>query len=180
MLFRIYQFLLCSFRQLSRCRFSQTASVSARSPRCSLSLVFYGAWDVRSLALLGTSILANYTIGRALQPAVERQDETRADYLLFAGVGFNLIVVLGYFKYAHFLVANLNATAGTTFKLNAIILPLGISFFTFEQIGYLADIRRGHLYHHARPSPAPMRCSSRSFPVSSPDRSSDTAKSCRN
>jgi len=110
-----------------------------------VSLVFYGAWDARFLALLGTSILVNYGIGSLLETATDQGNATKADRLLFAGVGFNL-VVLGYFKYAHFLVVNLNAATGTDFVLGAIILPLGISFFTFEQIGYLIDLRRGACY----------------------------------
>ena len=60
--------------------------------------------------------------------------------------------VLGVFKYAYFAVTNLNAAFGTDFALGSIILPLGISFFTFEQISFLVDVRRGQtrpsLYVH--------------------------------
>jgi D-alanyl-lipoteichoic acid acyltransferase DltB (MBOAT superfamily) len=111
-----------------------------------VSLVFYGVWDVRFLALLATSILVNFGIGCALEQAVKRQQSVNADWVLCAGVACNLIV-LGYFKYARFLVVNFDAATGANLTLDAIILPLGISFFTFEQIGYLADVRRGHLYH---------------------------------
>jgi alginate O-acetyltransferase complex protein AlgI len=110
-----------------------------------VSFIFYAAWDIRFLALLTTSILVNYSIGRALELAVEQQQDTRAARWLFLGVTFNL-AVLSYFKYANFLVTNFAAVTGTNYTLSHIILPLGISFFTFEQIGYLIDIRRGHLY----------------------------------
>ena len=59
-----------------------------------------------------------------------------------AAVALNL-AVLGVFKYSYFAVTNLNAAFGTDFALGSIILPLGISFFTFEQISFLVDVRRG-------------------------------------
>ncbi len=68
-----------------------------------------------------------------------------------AAIALNL-VVLGVFKYAYFAVTNVNAAFGTDFTLGSIILPLGISFFTFEQISFLVDVRRGQtrpsLYVH--------------------------------
>lgn len=59
--------------------------------------------------------------------------------LLTGGIAVNL-AVLGYYKYANFFVDNLNAIAGINFQLNSIILPLAISFFTFQQIAYLIDV----------------------------------------
>jgi alginate O-acetyltransferase complex protein AlgI len=110
-----------------------------------MSFVFYGAWDVRFLMLLVVSILVNFTFGRLLEKAVFKDQHGKSNLLISAGVASNLLV-LGFFKYGHFAVENFNATTGTNFVFAAIILPLGISFFTFEQIGYLADIRRGHFY----------------------------------
>jgi len=109
------------------------------------SLLFYAWWDVRFLALLAASVLINYQLSNWLTRAMERDDQGRAGHLLTAGVVFNL-AMLALFKYANFFVTNVNAVAGTEWHLAAIVLPLGISFFTFEQIGYLVDIRRGHLY----------------------------------
>jgi D-alanyl-lipoteichoic acid acyltransferase DltB (MBOAT superfamily) len=106
------------------------------------SLFFYGWWDVRFLALLLGSILTNFALSGRLAGAVARGDTRHANYWTAFGVTLNL-VVLGVFKYAHFFVANLNAVAGTDFNLIAIVLPLGISFFTFEQIAFLVDLRRG-------------------------------------
>ena len=109
------------------------------------SLLFYAWWDVRFLALLGASIVVNYQLSCILTRAIERDDQRQATRLLTLGVVFNL-VTLGVFKYANFFVGNVNALTGAHLHLATIILPLGISFFTFEQIGYLVDIRRGHLY----------------------------------
>jgi hypothetical protein len=61
---------------------------------------------------------------------------------LTLGIIFNL-GLLGYFKYAGFLVNNLNAIAGTDIDVGDIILPLAISFFTFQQIAYLVDAYKG-------------------------------------
>ena len=109
------------------------------------SAVFYAAWDVRFLALLGGSILANFMVGRFLIQAVEDDQVRRTRLLLGLGVAANLLT-LGIFKYANFFIANVNALSGSDIVLGHIVLPLGISFFTFEQIGYLVDIRRGFHY----------------------------------
>lgn len=58
----------------------------------------------------------------------------------------NLLTIAA-FKYAGFLTDNMNALSGTEILIGSIILPLGISFFTFEQISFLVDVRRGHEYH---------------------------------
>lgn len=105
------------------------------------SLFFYGWWDVSFLALLLSSVLANFLLGRRLESCVARGDQRQARGVLAAGIVMNL-AALGYFKYAFFIAGNLNALLDTGLVLPAIILPLGISFFTFEQISYLVDVRR--------------------------------------
>lgn len=101
------------------------------------SLFFYCWWDPRYGLLLGASILVNYGFGWALaSPAVRRLS------VLWAGIAFNL-GLLAYYKYANFFVDNLNAVGLTDFHLVTVILPLGISFFTFQQIAYLVDTWRG-------------------------------------
>lgn len=97
-------------------------------------------------ALLLVSILGNYTIGQILSVLVRNDRKRPARALLAAGVALNLLVLAG-FKYANFFLGNVNDVAGTQFVLAHIILPLGISFFTFEQIRYLVDIKRGHIYN---------------------------------
>ena len=98
------------------------------------SLVFYGWWDPRYLILLVGSIALNFTVGTAL-----RRRPRRA--LLAAGIAADL-GLLAYFKYLDFLRGTVNAALGTSLPLLHIALPLGISFFTFEQIAYLVDTYR--------------------------------------
>ena len=111
------------------------------------SLAYYGWWEPRYLALILLSIGVNYGFGRAL----ERRRGGRA--LLTAGVGLNL-AALAWFKYAGLFVATFNTMAGTNAQIGAIVLPLAISFFTFQQIAYLVDVYRGEaaerdLLHYA-------------------------------
>lgn len=104
------------------------------------SLFFYAWWNPVYLGPLIFSILFNYSIGcaltRRLTVFINKQ------FFLILGIVGNL-VILGYFKYANFFVSNLNNFSGTDFHLNQIILPLAISFFTFEQIAFLVDVYRG-------------------------------------
>jgi D-alanyl-lipoteichoic acid acyltransferase DltB (MBOAT superfamily) len=104
------------------------------------SLFFYGWWSWRHVPLLLASIAFNYLAGAAI---VRRGGKLggRAFGLLCAAVALNL-AVLGYFKYAGFLVANVDALFGAGMRVEAIVLPLGISFFTFTQIAYLVDVYR--------------------------------------
>lgn len=99
------------------------------------SLVFYGWWDWRYLPLLLGSIGVNYLI-------VTRLHRLPRMSLMQLGVGFNL-VLLGLFKYADFALGSINRLSGAEFALLHIVLPLGISFFTFEQIIMLVDTKRG-------------------------------------
>jgi D-alanyl-lipoteichoic acid acyltransferase DltB (MBOAT superfamily) len=97
------------------------------------SLFFYGWWNPAYLGLISVSIVFNYWMGRVLSG-----EGTRRKIVLVAGVAVNL-GLLGYFKYANFFVDTLNLAAGTDFHLATIVLPLAISFFTFQQIAYLVD-----------------------------------------
>lgn len=106
------------------------------------SLVFYASWDARFLLLLLPSVGLNYLAGRAIASALEAGATQNARFRLGVAVSGNLLV-LGWFKYVGFLAASLNTAFGANLPLLANILPLGISFFTFEQIGYLVDVRRG-------------------------------------
>ena len=104
------------------------------------SLVFYGWWNPIYVLLIVASMLFNYWLGRQIGRTVGAGRS--GGWLLFWGVSANL-VLLGYYKYANFFVGNVNALAGTHWTLGKIILPLGISFFTFTQIAYLVDAARG-------------------------------------
>ncbi len=100
-----------------------------------VSLFFYAYWDATLLPLLLVSIAVNYACGYFLF-------SRRSRAILWAGLVFN-IALLGYFKYAGFLVENVEAALGTEIGNLNIVLPLAISFFTFQQIAYLVDVYRG-------------------------------------
>jgi len=100
-----------------------------------LSLVFYGWWDPIFVPLLLGSVAVNYLFGSYLQTA---EDRRVAGYVLAIGVICNLLL-LGYFKYAGFFADIAGNLIGADFHVGKIILPLGISFFTFQQIAYLVD-----------------------------------------
>ncbi len=104
------------------------------------SLAFYGWWDLRFVPLLVGLTLANWLLVRAYA-------RWRQGWWLIGGVAGNL-AVLGVCKYADFAASTLSAMLGMAHRPWGIILPLGISFFTFQKISYLVDLRRGdrHVY----------------------------------
>jgi D-alanyl-lipoteichoic acid acyltransferase DltB (MBOAT superfamily) len=112
------------------------------------SFVFYGAWDVRFVPILAASIAFNFLTGARIARAVEAGRQRAARGLLALGVGANL-ALLGWFKYANFFATTANAVVGTAWDLGAIVLPLGISFFTFTQIAYLVDAAQGKAREYA-------------------------------
>ena len=99
------------------------------------SLFFYGWWNPVYIALIIGSTLFNYAFGYLLST-------NRNKILLIVGIIGN-VFTLGYFKYANFFIDNINLLTGGNFILEQIILPLGISFFTFQQITYLVDTYLG-------------------------------------
>src|ERR671917_689368 len=96
-----------------------------------MSSLFYSYWNVAFVPILAMSLLVNYGLGRAL-------GRQQSKWLLGAGIGANLLL-LGWFKYANFLVDNIDWAFGAGISLPAIALPLAISFYTFQQIAYLVD-----------------------------------------
>ena len=99
-------------------------------------------WSPKYLALIVGSIVFNYTLGVRISAQTARGARASAKAALTLGVVVNLST-LAYFKYANFLVDNLNALAGTQLAVGHIALPLAISFFTFTQIAYLVDAFHG-------------------------------------
>ena len=102
-----------------------------------VSLAFYGKGNLAFLPLLLGSILFNFLVGKAMG-ALPRARKP----LLVLGLLGNL-GLLGYFKYANFFLDNLNWLLGTSIGALSLLLPLGISFFTFQQIAFLVDRYRG-------------------------------------
>jgi D-alanyl-lipoteichoic acid acyltransferase DltB (MBOAT superfamily) len=111
------------------------------------SLVFYSVGNWQYVPLLVASIAFNYLIGYLL---IARQLRPSSRFaVLTAGVAGDLLV-LGIFKYAGFLAVNFNAMFSTGFVVN-ILLPVGISFYTFTQIAFLVDAYRGNVARYALP-----------------------------
>jgi alginate O-acetyltransferase complex protein AlgI len=153
------------------------------------SIAFYGYWSPKYIVLLLGSVAFNFVAGRAI---AKHAGTTRGRSILIASVAVNLIL-LGFYKYADFFASSMNEVANTHLPLLHIALPIGISFFTFTQIAFLADASKGivkeyrfihyllfvsyfpHLIagpilHHAEMMPqfasaAPYRFSSRSFGI---------------
>ncbi len=99
------------------------------------SLFFYAWWNPAYLGLLLISILFNYSFGIYLSSRPNK-------LVLIAGIVINLSL-LGYYKYAGFFIENLNVLFNSGISASDIILPLAISFFTFQQIAYLVDAYKG-------------------------------------
>ncbi|WP_042196973.1 MBOAT family O-acyltransferase [Paenibacillus camerounensis] len=100
------------------------------------SLAFYGWWNIRYIPLILLSILFNYALGRNMHGG-----RLHPRLLLLAGLTANLLLLL-YYKYADFLISSWNGLTGSNAALLELVLPLGISFFTFTQIAYLVDAYR--------------------------------------
>ncbi|MBE7382996.1 MAG: MBOAT family protein [Leptolyngbya sp. SIO1E4] len=107
-----------------------------------VSLFFYGYWNPPYLLLLLVSTLGNFIFGRFLLKS-DIRDRT-ASFLLWSGIIFNL-GILGYYKYASFFISSLNGIIGANLPTPEILLPLGISFYSFTQIAYLVDAYKGEV-----------------------------------
>ncbi|WP_150303630.1 MBOAT family O-acyltransferase [Pseudomonas saliphila] len=104
------------------------------------SLVFYGWWNPAYVPLLAGSMVVNYLLGGYLLRSSSR-------LLLVLGVAAN-VLLLGYYKYTGFLFATIDTAVGLDWSIDSIILPLAISFFTFQQIAYLVDAHDGQVEEH--------------------------------
>lgn len=144
MLFNSYVFIF-AFLPVTLLVFFQLGRVSGKLAAgwlAAASLFFYGWWSPAYVGLLVASIVFNYAMGLAIVRAGAAGAGRRAKRLLAAAVAADL-AVLAYYKYANFFVDNLNAALDSSIGLAAIVLPLGISFFTFTQIAFLVDAWQG-------------------------------------
>lgn len=163
MLFNSYEYILAFlpisfilYWLLMRLNYVKTA----RLWLVAASFYFYGWWDVRYVPLLASSTLFNYAVGVWLAGKASRQESAEAGttpgaarrsdspgfrkLVLGLGIAANLIL-LGYYKYMDFFIVNLNALWGTSWDLLGLVLPIGISFYTFTQIAYLVDAYQGEV-----------------------------------
>ena len=104
------------------------------------SLFFYAWWRPLNVLIIAPSILVNFALARGLQ-RLTRDEKRRSAALavLIAGIAFN-VAFLGYFKYTYFLGTAINDVFGANLGLARIVLPLGISFITFQKIAFLIDV----------------------------------------
>ena len=148
MLFNSYIFIflflplaLLGWYGLNRCRAYEMAKLFLAV----MSLWFYGYFNLYYLFVILGSILVNYLLSFLLKkfssPKVCKAG-------LWAGVLLNL-GILFYFKYYDFFFENVNAVFKTDFTLRHILLPLGISFFTFQQLSFIIDRAKGKAEHYS-------------------------------
>lgn len=105
------------------------------------SFFFYAYWVPKYIGLLLASIGANFFLGQRILAARHTGRDRAAWWWTFGGIAFN-VLLLGVSKYTDFVLANVNLLLGLDIPLPNIPLPLAISFFTFQQIAYLADCHR--------------------------------------
>ncbi|WP_027132474.1 MBOAT family O-acyltransferase [Geminicoccus roseus] len=135
-IFGFMPLVLLGFYLLGRLRWRRAALLWLGAA----SLLFYGIGDYQHLPLLLASIAFNFAVGTAIS---RRAARGRPNGILLAfGVTVD-VLVLGWFKYADFVLGNIAAATGLAIEPLGITLPVGISFFTFTQIAYLADCWRG-------------------------------------
>jgi D-alanyl-lipoteichoic acid acyltransferase DltB (MBOAT superfamily) len=145
MLFNSYEFLF-AFLPITLAGFFLVAAAGNKTLAIgwlvAASLFFYGWWNPAFLGLLGFSMMFNYGLGLVLARVRLGGREGHLSAILAAGIVVNLGLI-AYYKYAGFLSDAANRAFAANFDLGEITLPLAISFFTFQQIAYLVDVRRG-------------------------------------
>ncbi|SDR51462.1 D-alanyl-lipoteichoic acid acyltransferase DltB, MBOAT superfamily [Rhizobiales bacterium GAS191] len=136
MLFQSQEFILLFLPLLLICYYLVANSVAARQIvlLCG-SLFFYGWWDVRFIPLLIVQVTLTWLLALA-------QERTGRRAFLIIGIVLNL-ASLATFKYLDFLIGSTEALLGTPLPRAGIVLPIGISFFSFQLISYLVDRMRG-------------------------------------
>lgn len=103
------------------------------------SLIFYGYFNPAYLLVIGSSIFINYGIYKFLDHSSKMNwSDAVKKTVMVVGILLN-ISLLGYFKYTDFFIDNINHIFKTDYPLVNILLPLGISFFTFQQISFVID-----------------------------------------
>lgn len=111
-----------------------------------MSLWFYGYFNQSYLIIICGSIIANFLISKGLGRLV--QNTIFKKIILIIGLLANVAVIF-YFKYFDFFLENVNIIFDKSFELKNIVLPLGISFFTFQQISYLVDSYKGETRNYS-------------------------------
>jgi len=111
------------------------------------SLFFYSYWDYRYLILILLTIIVNFLIGTRISATFADESNSmvfRRKLFFVAGITWNLLLLM-FFKYTDFFLVNINQIFSSSYNLLHIVLPLGISFFTFTQIAYIVDCFKGEV-----------------------------------
>ena len=132
----IFLFLPLTLLVFYLLRYSQPLRVSV-GWLVAASLFFYGWWKPAYLLIIIASIAFNYAAG-VMMARMEK-----GKFLVLSAAVFGNLALLGYYKYTNFVVDNINAATNAGFQVPHIVLPLAISFFTFQQIAYVVDSYRG-------------------------------------
>ncbi|PHU35539.1 membrane-bound O-acyltransferase family protein [Pseudobutyrivibrio ruminis] len=109
-----------------------------------MSLWFYGYFNPAYLLIIVSSVCINYLFYLWMSRLQQQDNNKFCKPVMIFAVAVNLGII-GYFKYMDFFIENVNAVAGTDWPLKHIMLPLGISFFTFQQISFIVDTYRGQV-----------------------------------
>ena len=140
MLFSSYEFLFC-FLPITIIGYYLILNAKkvnmARVWLVIASLFFYGWFNIKYLPIIIISILINFVIGKC----IKKEDKYKKIYFIIGSI-FN-VGLLCYFKYYDFFVENVNILFKTNWTLKHLLLPLGISFFSFQQLSYLIDVYKG-------------------------------------
>lgn len=145
MIFSTYQFVLiflpitfCGYFLLQHFKYQTLAKIWL----VLASFYFYAQGSPDFFPFFLGSVVGNYLVGNALSKLQGQEHRIERGLLFAAGILAN-VGLLGYYKYTDFFIKNVNFIAGTHIPLQHIILPIGISFFTFQLIAFLVDSFRG-------------------------------------
>ena len=142
MLFHSFEFIFVFLPTTFFIYFFLNTKVSTKTGQWFLvlsSLFFYSWWNIIYTPILICSILTNYIIGSFLiKEAINTKNKFQKKSALIIGITAN-VTLLGYFKYMDFFIENINWAMGSQIELLNLVLPLAISFFTFQQIAFLLD-----------------------------------------
>ena len=108
------------------------------------SLLFYAWGEPIYVSIMLFSTVFDYTNGRLIEKFKNENRQTAAKVTLIIDMVGNL-GILGFFKYADFVIENVNAITGASISLLQIALPIGISFYTFQTMSYTIDVYRGEV-----------------------------------
>ena len=109
------------------------------------STFFYAVWRPSNLWIIGFSLVVNYAFAQSLIKLAASPERARWRAVVLAlGIAFN-VLLLGYFKYANFSLQVLQDLTGSHYAFQNIVLPLGISFITFQKIALLVDVATGRI-----------------------------------